>query len=325
MAKEFEIINQYFSFSKKDQPSYESQSDTSDVLLGIGDDAAVILSGRKIIVATDTLVEGVHFTKAMSARNIASRAVATNLSDFAAMGANPKWITLSLTLPELDEGWLKGFSERLELLCERYNLSLIGGDTTKGAFVITLTVMGEPWDVDYSLLLRSNANLNDDIWLSGYTGCAAAGLSLLKSSSIKENVSKESEWLISQYYEPEPRLLLAKQLREFHCAAIDISDGLLADANHIAEQSRVSLCINGEDLPVHSFLKSLANYKNLILAGGDDYELLFTANARYREQIKALSTDELPITLIGKVQKGKGVKLSGHDWMFPKDLGYQHF
>lgn len=298
---EFDIIEKYFIKKNKliDEAGVDVGGvDVGGVAIGIGDDAAEVqLNSRRLVVATDTLNAGVHFPSHASAEDIASRAVAVNLSDFAAMAARPRWATLSLTLPQADSDWLGKFSESLLQAFDHYGVQLVGGDTTKGPLAISLTVMGEPYAE--KLLTRSAAVVGDDIWLSGFAGLGAGSLAVALGEDDIKLSQKERLLLLDQFYRPEPRLALAEALAEFAHAAIDVSDGLLADASHVAKQSHCEMQIYQSKLAVHPLLGKLYSEQQclaMITSGGDDYELLFTADPDCCQRLAKLS-DELNIKL----------------------------
>ena len=326
---EFDIIKRYFSFA---DASHESTA--VDVLVGVGDDAAVISASKTpLVVATDTLIEGVHFPPEFLAEHVASRAMGVNLSDFAAMGATPRWMTMALSLSHANPDWLAVFSKRLAELCQQYNIALIGGDTTKinRGLVISLTVMGETQSDTGECLRRDGAQVGDDIWVSGSLGKGAGALQLLMpTEDITQWTCSDDnrEALLSSFYAPVPRLNLGSQLVGIASSAIDISDGLVADAQHIASQSQVKIMIDGDALPVHKSLMTNANCQQVqqwVLSGGDEYELLFTAATNQAAAIQSLSsTLALPCTKIGSVVEGAGVNVLGEGWNI-NNKGYTHF
>ncbi len=338
-ATEFDIIQRYFSFSDAlhlNSPNGADAGFAAAPLLGIGDDAAVLPAAHlPQIVATDTLIEGVHFPERFAAEHVASRAIGVNLSDFAAMGARPLWMTMALSLPDVDEDWLVAFSRSLAAECERYKVQLIGGDTTKGALSLSLTVIGHPGAIENSdeplWLTRNGARAGDDIWVSGSLGKGAGALALLtdtESGDWSERANAdELEALRTSFYAPLPRLALGEGLLPLASAAIDISDGLLADAGHIAEQSQVQLVIDSKRLPVDVALSAYKDQHKVmdwVFGGGDEYELLFCASPDNRSAIKALA-DRLLLacTRIGSVVDGAGVAVLGD--CERGDDGYRHF
>ena len=324
---EFEVIKKYFSFSK-------SLNKFGSVQLGIGDDAAILAANpNPLVVATDSLIEKVHFPEDYPAQYIASRSLGINISDFAAMGVEPKFMTMSLGLPKLNHDWLKSFSTSMKKICDKFNLNLIGGDTFRTDNIyITFTLFGFLSDAKSKYLVRSGAKVNDDIWVSGSLGKGAAALALMQSGKKLSNWTcsdKDRELLLKSFNAPEPRLSLGVALSAIANSAIDISDGLLSDAQHISENSKCQFVFDGDQIPIH---KSLKNYPNLkvvkdwVLNGGDDYEILFTASPEDYSQIIKISDElNLPCTQIGKVKKGCGVIIEGRDWSSFGCNGYQHF
>ncbi len=330
---EFDIIKRYFSFA-----DVLPNSD-ADTLVGIGDDAAVIdVQKNPLVVATDTLIEGVHFPADFLAEHVASRAMGVNLSDFAAMGATPRWMTMALSLPQVEDEWLSAFSQQLAQICQQHDVTLIGGDTTRidKGLVISLTLIGETQSKSGVCLRRNGAQVGDDVWVSGSLGKGAGALQLLMPS---ENIMQwpcsddaRSE-LLSSFYAPEPRLALGKALVGIASSAIDISDGLVADANHIATQSQVQIMLQGDALPIHGGLAAHANYQQVqqwVLSGGDEYELLFTATPEKFAAIQAISLAlDLPCTKVGTVGEAKeggvGVTVSDEGWSAQNQKGYTHF
>ena len=356
MASEFEIIEQYFSFSNNNVPG---SVPASSIVVGVGDDAAWLkLGSEHLLVATDTLVSAVHFPADASPGDIASRALNVNLSDFAAMGAVPQWLTLALTLPDNDEQWLSKFSASLARGCAKYGVSLVGGDTTRGPLTVTFTVMGVPATARTSVasddssstvayldsahcLCRSGAQTGDDIWVSGSLGKGAAALQMITQNhsalAAWPLTDRQRENLHAAFYAPVPQLGLGKALVGVASAAIDVSDGLLADAGHLASQSKVMLELNGDALPMHPALASLSDValaREWMLSGGDDYELLFTVPKKDHDKVVMLAkTAGVACTLIVKVldcveydeKHGESVILNGDGWEKPSASGFKHF
>lgn len=332
---EFGIIEEFFKAPQS------NQGPDSGVILGIGDDAAELtLNSSRLLVATDTLNSGVHFPEQADPADIACRAVAVNLSDFAAMGAIPRWATLSLSMPASktggDQGWIQEFSKALLKALADNGVLLVGGDTTKGSLAISLTILGEPYG-EY-LLKRELAAVGDDIWVSGYPGLGAASLDHVLNLNARFLVSpnhEQQQLLHNKFYRPTPRIHLGKALTSCANAAIDISDGLIGDAAHIARQSGCRMSIQSELLPIHPLLEGLYDKnrrREYILAGGDDYELLFTASPNQRSALDAIAQEQsIPLTRIGMVkelesdkprvellnEKGEPVQLDS--------IGYRHF
>jgi thiamine-monophosphate kinase len=270
-------------------------------LVGVGDDCALLRpdAGFDLAVTTDMLVEGRHFLPDAEARALGHKALAVNLSDLAAMGATPRWATLSIALPSVDAGWLERFSEGFYALAERHGVDLIGGDTTRGERrTLSVTAIGE---VPPGLALqRSGARAGDDIWVSGELGGAALGL-----------VHPEIAEAAKRLHAPEPRVELGERLRRLAHAAIDISDGLVGDLAHIAERSGIAATVEYERIPrpeVFRRLKTPELERSCVLSGGDDYELLFTAPSMHRAELEALVTElKIALTVIGATSAGAGV------------------
>ena len=263
---EFDIIARYFA----------RKSARSDVLLGVGDDAAVLDSqpGRKLVVAMDTIVEGVHFLADSDAADIGYRAIAVNLSDLAAMGAEPAWMTLSLSLPRANEQWLNGFSSGLFELANEYNVALVGGDTVRGPLVITVQIAG--WVEADAWLTRSGAKPGDLLFVSGIPGEAAAGLAVIQRRMLG---GESAAFLKHRFLRPRPRIELGRQLRTVATAAMDVSDGLLTDLKKLCVASGCGAQLNVDLLPESAAMRELFEADDGLqyaLAGGDDYELLFT-------------------------------------------------
>lgn len=310
---EFALIDRYFGQAAIAQ-------DGEGVLLGIGDDAAILRPppGEDLVVSIDTLLDGVHFPRDFPAQAIGHRALAVNLSDLAAMGARPLWFTLALSLPSIDEDWLAGFAAGLSAIASRYGIALVGGDTTRGPLAITVQVHGaiEPG----AALRRDGAREGDDVWVSGEPGVAALGLARWLDGE------RRSPAVPLRFTAPEPRIGLGRALRGVASAAIDVSDGLLADAGHIGERSACLLELDADALPRGSALRELgdpARALALCLAGGDDYELCFTAGPVAREQIAAIALAAgVACTRIGRVRAGRGAHCPGAS---AGDAGYRHF
>jgi thiamine-monophosphate kinase len=317
--KEFELIKHFFT---------EQAVKRKDVLLGIGDDCAVVASteNQNIVVTTDTLVAGVHFPLGTSPKAIGHKAVAVNLSDIAAMGAKPSWISLAITLPEVNDEWLTEFCSGAFELCEYYNVQLIGGDTTQGPLSITITAQGLTPEGKY--LSRSGAKSGDWLYVTGELGDAALAL-----QHIKEPVLTESE-LIEQIQKkldyPMPRILAGQTLREYASAAIDISDGLLADLGHLCQASNVGANIVLDAIPLSDAMKRsqlLDDSIHLALNGGDDYELLFTVSEDNKVGLEtAMSHAGTDITCIGQLNASQTITTTLNNKPVPiNSSGYQHF
>lgn len=291
-----------------------------DVILGIGDDAACleIPAGFQLLVSTDTLVAGVHFIDDLAPSDIAYRAVMTNVSDIAAMGGVPSWITLALTLPESNNAWVTCFSEGLHQALKLFNIALVGGDTTRGPLAITITIHG--LIPKNTAVKRKGALPGDEIWVSGYVGTAAAALACLQVKTLPAlpAIFREKLW------RPFPRIDLAELLRTHASSAIDISDGLTADLQHICDASQVGACLNLTAIPLHPLVLSYFPDKALefALQGGDDYELCFTAAPT--AEIYFLNAK---CVKIGVVEEALGLRSwdKDHGQMPLVSSGYKHF
>lgn len=281
-------------------------------VVGNGDDCALIAPapGMQLAVSTDTMVEGRHFLSTVSPARLGHKALAVNLSDLAACGASPMAFTLALTLPRVDEAWLCGFAKGLLDLADEHNCELIGGDTTAGPLSIGITVMGEV--PARQALLRSGARPGDDIWVSGFPGLARLALEAFRGSLHPALSGEAFEATRLAMERPDPRVALGVGLRGLASAAIDVSDGLLGDLAHILKRSQVgaSLCLDA--LPVGSWLaeRSADEQLDCILAGGDDYELVFTARPEQRARIIELSASlGLVLSRIGHIEAEPGLRL----------------
>jgi len=308
MNSEFDIIRRYFT-----RP-------TRQALLGVGDDAAIVAcqAGMDFVVSTDTLVANRHFFAQTDPASLGHKSLAVNLSDMAAMGATPRWVMLSLTIPrELaqDDVWLSAFSRGFFTLADQFEVELIGGDTTRGPLTIGVQIMGE---IQHGMALkRSTATPGDEIWVSGELGSAALALAYLQRKVVL--TPQEAQACLNQMDKPVPRVGLGQSLQGLASSAIDISDGLLADLGHILRSSGVGATVDFERIPCGSTLrKKLApqhlEYKlavDCLLAGGDDYELCFTAAANNHEALVQLSQQSnVQLSCIGKIVGGDGLALS---------------
>jgi thiamine-monophosphate kinase len=299
----------------------------ADVLLGIGDDAALLQvpEGQHLAWSTDTLVSGVHFPEETAPADIGWKSLAVNLSDLAAMGASPAWVTLALTMPEPDVDWLDFFLDGFCELAEAEGVVIVGGDTTRGPLSITIGVQGF---VPAGLALRRDgAGFNDDIWVTGTLGDAAGALRQWKGQGL------QSLKLRYRLDRPTPQLAAGIALRELASAAIDISDGVLADLGHILERSGVGAELDLGRLPTSRTLAEHfpdeADRWRLQLAGGDDYELCFTAspaNALAIEQ--ALAACGVQATVVGRITREPGLRLhtpEGEPFDVGETEGFDHF
>jgi thiamine-monophosphate kinase len=317
MIGEFEIIERYFTRPSRDP----------DVLIGVGDDAAVIAVRGLAAVTVDTLVAGVHFPDGIAPALLGYRAMAVNLSDLAAMGAEPRWCTLALTLPRPDELWLDGFSRGLFELAERHGVSLVGGDLTRGPLTITVQLMGR---IDGArMLTRAGGKLGDDVYVTGTLGDSAAGVALI-NERVDTPQGSAGAALKERFYKPVPRVEAGLALRALASAAIDVSDGLLADLGHLCERSGCGALIDVERVPLSAELLSTFPPQIALahaLGGGDDYELCFTAPPSRAEEIdRALEASGTTATRIGQLVAGQEVvcRRDGEPYT-PRVLGYRHF
>ncbi len=312
---EFRLIESYFE---------QRRLGRDDVVLGIGDDAALLRVplGMQLVSAVDTLISGVHFPENTAAAAIGYKALAVNLSDLAAMGAEPAWATLSLSMPEPDEAFLKDFSDGLFSLAEQHGVELVGGDTVRGPLVLTVQVNG--FVPEGEALTRFDARPGDRLYVSGTLGDAAAGLELVLAGKVEGD---EAAYLRERLDRPSPRLALGQALRGLASACIDISDGLCADVAHIMERSHLGCDIDSSALPLSpqlSTLKGEEGARALALNGGDDYELCFTVPEEQEATLQRLATTfDVAITCIGEVNNEVGVlRIDGNA---VEGSGYDHF
>lgn len=317
--KEFELIKQFFT---------EQIVKRKDVLVGIGDDCAVVSSteNQSIVVTTDTLVAGVHFPLGTHPKAIGHKAVAVNLSDIAAMGAKPSWISLAITLPEVNDDWLTEFCSGVFELCEYYNVQLIGGDTTQGPLSITITAQGITPEGKY--LSRSGAKSGDWLYVTGDLGDAALALQHYKEKCLTDSHIIDSVQEKLDY--PKPRVLAGQALREYASAAIDISDGLLSDLEHICLASNVGANVILDAIPLSDAMKASQQFEDSIqfaLNGGDDYELLFTVNEDNKVGLEtALSHAGTNIKCIGQINASQKISTTLNNKAVPiSNSGFQHF
>ncbi len=329
MASEFYLIAQYFT-----RPTHHTQ-------LGVGDDAALISisQGMELAISADMLVAGTHFFHDADAYKLGWKSLAVNVSDMAAMGANPKWATLAIALPEVNTAWLAEFSRGFFACADAFNIDLIGGDTTRGPLTISVQIMGEvPIG---QAIKRSNANVGGEVWVSGHCGDAALALAHMqgKLTLPADAFASYAEAL----HTPQPRVALGLALRQIASSAIDISDGLLADLGHILERSNVGATLILSHVPHSAYLADkLAgghrdegvtnthdnNILSMLLAGGDDYELCFTAPIGKHAEINSLSEKlAVPLSCIGRITANTGLIVHGfNDEILDfKETGFDHF
>lgn len=321
MHSEFDIIRQYFT-----RP-------VTKAVLGVGDDAALIstTANKELVISVDTMVSGRHFYSDTAPRQLGYKALAVNLSDMAAMGASPRWVTLALTLPQRliqkNQVWLDEFAAGFFSLADNYQIELIGGDTTRGPLNICVQIIGE---VDKGkALLRSGARPGDDIWISGHLGDAA--LAIAHEQRHITLHPHELNQCLTALHTPVARIELGRSLIDLAHSAIDISDGLMADLTHILECSKVSATINVDKIACSPILRRHLPQPiaiSCLLAGGDDYELCFTAPGRKQKQLEELSLKlAIPLTRIGTITQGEGLVVLNTDGsvLTLETRGYDHF
>ena len=322
---EFELVRRFFR-----SKVLEHAGDRHSVALGIGDDAALlnVRPGYRCVISTDSMVESVHFPSGCSPVDLGYRALAVAASDLAAMAARPVAFTLALTLPSTDETWLEGFSGGLASAAGDLRMSLIGGDTTRGPLNIGITVFGEV--AAGAEMRRDGAHPGDLLCVSGPLGDGAAGLAAVTGKALPDSLSDtERAYLFRRFWSPRVHWEFGLELARVASAGLDVSDGLLADANHLAEESGVGLQIRLADLPLSDALSHwpAAQREAWMLSGGDDYVLLFTLPRASEPQINFWRAAGWPISVIGRVVGGDGVWLDRGDGLetYSGEPGYQHF
>lgn len=317
MSSEFSLIQRFFT------------KPTPQAVLGVGDDAALmaITPNMELAVSTDMLVSGTHFFPDTNPRKLGWKALAVNISDMAAMGATPRWATLALSLPRADEAWLSAFASGFFACATEFKVDLVGGDTTRGPLNLAVTIFGEV--IRGQAIRRDGAKPGDDIWVSGTLGGAALALKVLQGDI--ELGQEDMEACRNLLDQPQPRVALGLGLHDIATSALDISDGLLGDLGHILERSEVGAEICFDALPAHSALEPLLAQpwaQQCVLAGGDDYELCFTAPRERNAEIKALEESlDLKLTRIGRITAEPGLQLldaAGQSMQTTKG-GYDHF
>jgi thiamine-monophosphate kinase len=302
---EFELIARYFLRPRRRAGGVE---------LGIGDDCALLAPtpGMRLAVSSDMLVEGRHFLSTVAPERLGHKALAVNLSDLAACGAEPLAFTLALAMPRADESFLAPLAEGLLALADRHGIELVGGDTTAGPLNLCITVFGQV--PPGQALLRSGAQVGDDLWVSGTLGDARLALEVFRGrlalgGDAFERVRRAMEL-------PEPRVALGQRLRGLASSAIDLSDGLLGDLGHVLQRSEVGACVELEALPRSEVLAAqpATLQRTCLLTGGDDYELLFTAPGRHREPIEQIGRElALPLTRCGRIEAAAGLRVRDRD------------
>ncbi len=310
MPSEFALIDRYF------------RRPTRQTVLGVGDDGAIVrpTAGMELVISTDMLVAGTHFLPDTNPEDLGWKTLAVNVSDMAAMGADPRWAVLAAALPAATESWIEKFARGFFACADAFGIDIVGGDTTRGPRNFCVTVFGEvPAGV---ALLRAGARLGDDIWVSGRPGRAALGLAHLQGRHVLDAPLLTD--CLAALQRPQPRVLLGLALRGLATAAIDVSDGLLADLGHILDASKVGATLRIPALPAAGL------ERDCWLAGGDDYELVFTAPASRHAEVGAIAANiSLALTCIGAVDSNESGALTVLDAEGqPVDTarrGYDHF
>jgi len=322
-VSEFDLIKRYFKSSAQQR---------DDVILGIGDDCALLSppAGKLLAHSTDTLIAGVHFPQQTAASDIGYKSLAVNLSDLAAMGAEPAWASLAITLPSASESWLEQFMQGFNQLASQYNLALVGGDTTRGPLSITVGVTGFVDAVNS--FRRSNARAGDAVFVSGTIADARLGLELLQDENTATGCTQvDRAFLLERLNRPTPRLDVARLLSPYPIAAIDLSDGLLGDLQHICDASGLGARIDLNKIPLstaaHNRLHNRIDWP-LILNAGDDYELCFSCKPEDIASIqKTMRVHQIQVTQIGEITAATGIvcELDGQAFSLDKVSGYDHF
>ena len=315
---EFSLIDDYIAISRTTR---------EDVSLGIGDDCAIleVPPGKSLAVSMDTLVAGRHFIEGVDAVSLGHKALAVNLSDLAAMGAEPAWAMLSLTMPAADIRWIQNFMQGFFALADRFGVQLVGGDTTRGPLSITVQVHGFVDPV--RMMRRSGAQPGDLIYVTGSLGDAGLALRLQQAGKLD---SVHHQQLLQRLDSPTPRITEAMQLASIATAAIDLSDGLIGDLGHIVQQSHCGATIELQRLPCSTAVKAAiaeSSEWSLPLSSGDDYELCFTVPAEKQQQLQQLAaTLDCPLTRIGVIEQQPGIRcVDAEGAVVDVESGYEHF
>ena len=311
MTSEFALIDRYF------------RRPTKRTVLGVGDDGAIVRStaGCELVISTDMLVAGTHFLPDTDPENLGWKTLAVNVSDMAAMGAQPRWALLAVALPTATESWISRFATGFFACADAFGIDVIGGDTTRGPLNCCVTICGEV-PAGHSLL-RSGARPGDEIWVSGTPGRAALGLAHLQGRTVLHEPALSD--CLTALHHPQPRVALGLALQGIATAAIDVSDGLLADLGHILEASGVAATLQLAVPPAPTL------ERECYLAGGDDYELIFTAAPKFRQELAELAAQlDLPLWCFGSVTAGVTGKIrlideDGTELPLVKRKGYDHF
>jgi thiamine-monophosphate kinase len=314
---EFDLIARHFTRA------------TPGAVLGVGDDCALLAPtpGMQLAVSSDMLLEGRHFSPQDSPAGLGHKSLAVNLSDLAAMGATPRWATLAIALPEANDAWLTAFARGFFRMADQHGIELVGGDTTRGPLTISITVMGEvpPGEA----LRRDGARPGDDVWVSGVIGSAAMALAYRQGRLFMEQV--DAARVLPALYLPTPRVALGITLRGVASSAIDISDGLLGDLGHILQRSQRGARLEFAALPTLPVVQAYLHEKvarDCVLAGGDDYELCFTAPPGKHDAVRAAAGNAgVAVTRIGHITAEPGLAVVGPDGQrLPFErTGYDHF
>lgn len=320
MFGEFDLIKKYFN---------NRQSQRKDVSISLGDDCALVTPphNMRIAISTDTLVAGTHFLQEANPAWVAHKALSSNISDLAAMGATPAWVSLALTMPELDEEWLATFCDAFFELADYYQIQLIGGDTTKGPLSLTLTVQGfVPID---KALLRNGAKVGDWVYVTGSLGDSRAGLEVILNPELK--TKPFASILEKRHYLSTPRVLVGQALLSLASSAIDISDGLVADLSHILTHSQVGVSLDTSLLPISpellQFTCDIALAQEYALTSGEEYELCFTVSEDNKSYLnKKLTHCGCMVTCVGQIKPQGVFELhhKGNQLGWPLN-GYDHF
>ena len=322
---EFDVIARYFSGI--DRVRGGAQAPRADVVLGIGDDAALLSvpADCELVAAVDTLVAGRHFPEGSAARSIGHRALAVNLSDLAAMGATPRWATLALTLPGVQTRWLEDFATGFRELAEAHDVALVGGDTTAGPLTLSVQILGTV--ARGTALRRTGARLGDVLMVTGTLGDAGGGLACVLAG---EAGADPAQHLVRRFEYPTPRVDFGSAARGIATAAMDLSDGLTGDLPKLAAASGVGARVHVERLPLSAALRNFASPRQAhdwALAAGDDYELLLSVPRERLAELAALAAGmSVQLTAIGEIRPGNAVEylLDGHEFAAPPP-GYDHF
>ncbi|MCX8805628.1 thiamine-phosphate kinase [Vibrio parahaemolyticus] len=320
MSGEFNLIDKYF---------VGRQNQRKDVHLAAGDDCALVKAPAnvQIAISTDTLVAGTHFLPHANPAWVAHKALASNISDLAAMGATPAWVSFALTMPEVDEEWLVPFCDAFFELADYFGIQLIGGDTTKGPLSLTLTVQG--FVPEGKALTRSGAKVGDWVYVTGNLGDAKAGLDVILDETLRSRIGADE--LEKAHYLSTPRVLAGQALVGLASSAIDISDGLISDIKHILKRSQVGVSIDVSQLPISSelvqFLDDKVSAQQYALSSGEEYELCFTVSEQNRGSLQsALSYSGCKVTCIGQIRPNGTFELHDNNQPLDWDLsGFDHF